>query len=163
MNNLTFGGEFPASWPSAASHFAYYETIGGGGGAVTAGDGANGIHVHMSNTRNTPIEALEHAFPVRVTKYSLREGSGGAGRHRGGEGLIRELEFLTAVDATITAERRRRGPYGLHGGGDGAPGRNTLVRDGEEQELPGKVNLRLDTGDRLRLETPGGGGWGEPE
>jgi N-methylhydantoinase B len=166
MNNLTFGGVFPDGQTAAggaAAPFAYYETIGGGGGAGPDADGASGIHVHMSNTRNTPIEALEHAFPVRVTEYSLREGSGGGGRHRGGEGLIRELEFLTAADATVTAERRRRGPYGLRGGRDGAPGRNVLVRDGQEQELPGKVSLRLVQGDRLRLETPGGGGWGGPE
>ena len=160
MNNLTFGGVTGVGGPS--SHFAYYETIGGGAGAGPAGDGASGIHVHMSNTRNTPVEALEYSYPIRVETYALRRRSGGRGRHSGGDGLVRAIRFLSPVTATITTERRRRGPYGLAGGEAGAPGRNTLLRDGQAVELPGKVTLALEAGDVIRLETPGGGGWGEP-
>jgi N-methylhydantoinase B len=159
MNNLAFGG----SVGEGAPPFAYYETIGGGAGAGPQGDGADGIHVHMSNTLNTPIEALEYSFPLRVRAYHLRRGSGGAGRRRGGEGLVRSLEFLAPVTATLTSERRRRAPYGLQGGADGQPGRNSLLRDGVEIPLPGKVSLELQPGDVLRIATPGGGGWGRPE
>jgi N-methylhydantoinase B len=158
MNNLTFGGLHRAS----GQPFAYYETMGGGAGAgpqdVVA---ASGVHVHMSNTRNTPIEALEHALPVRVERYALRRGSGGAGRHLGGDGLRRDIRFLVPVTATVLSERRRRGPWGLAGGQPGQPGRNLLIRDGREQELPGKFTLELQPGDVLSVQTPGGGGWGE--
>lgn len=159
MNNLAFGG----SVGEGAPPFAYYETIGGGAGAGPQGDGADGIHVHMSNTLNTPIEALEYSFPLRVRAYHLRRGSGGAGRRRGGEGLVRSLEFLAPVTATLTSERRRRAPYGLQGGADGQPGRNSLLRGGVEIPLPGKVSLELQPGDVLQIATPGGGGWGRPE
>src|SRR5690606_1934046 len=108
-------------------------------------------HAHMSNTLNTPLEALEYAFPLRAVAYGLRHGSGGTGRHSGGDGLVRSLMFLQPVQATITSERRRRGPYGLQGGEDGRPGRNLLLRDGEEIELPGKVSLALQAGDILRI------------
>lgn len=162
MNNLTFGGAYPAGRPFPSTHFAYYETIGGGAGAGAAADGAGGIHIHMSNTRNTPVEALEYSFPIRIETYSLREGSGGRGLHRGGDGLARAIRFLSPVTATITAERRRRGPYGLGGGSDGAPGRNLLIRNGQSTELPGKVTFDVAAGDMIRIETPGGGGWGEP-
>lgn len=157
MNNLTFGGRREAGQP-----FAYYETMGGGAGAGPEGGGASGVHVHMSNTRNTPVEALEYALPVRVERYSLRRGSGGAGRHPGGDGLRRDLRFLVPVTATVLSERRRHAPWGLRNGQPGAPGRNTVLRaDGTAEVLPGKFTLRLGAGDVLSLESPGGGGWGE--
>jgi N-methylhydantoinase B len=160
MNNLAFGGTYPDGWAAASRHFAYYETIGGGAGAGQGADGADGVHVHMSNTRNTPIEALEYSYPIRVTEYRLRAGSGGRGRRQGGDGLVRTIHFLSPVTATITSERRRLAPYGLEGGRPGAPGRNWLLRDGAATLLPGKVTLSLAAGDALRIETPGGGGWG---
>jgi len=174
MNNLTFGGSrgqvpgareedsslAPGPW-NLAPTFAYYETVGGGAGAGPAGDGASGVHVHMSNTRNTPVEALEMAYPIRVEEYSLRRGSGGRGRHRGGEGLVRAIRFLAPATATLTGERRRRAPYGLAGGQPGAPGRNVLIRDDAPTDLPGKMTLSLQPGDVIRVETPGGGGWGK--
>jgi N-methylhydantoinase B len=162
MNNLTFGGRYPAGWPAPTSHFAYYETIGGGAGAGPQADGASGVHVHMSNTRNTPLEALEYSFPLRIVEYSLRRDSGGGGQHCGGEGLVRSIQFLAPVTITLTGERRTRPPYGLAGGESGAVGRNTLLRDGQSIELPGKVTAELRPGDILQIETPGGGGWGRP-
>jgi N-methylhydantoinase B len=120
----------------------------------------------MSNTRNTPVEALETSFPLRVTEYSLRRDSGGQGQHHGGEGLVRSIQFLSPVTVTITSERRERPPYGLQGGEPGKVGDNTLIRNGghgkhgEEIPLPGKVTADLRPGDTLRIETPGGGGWG---
>src|SRR5579859_1361619 len=155
MNNLTFGGRQPGS----GQPFAYYETMGGGaGGGPQDVEAASGVHVHMSNTRNTPIEALEHALPVRVERYALCRGSGGAGRHPGGDGLRRDIRFLVPVTATVLSERRRRGPWGLAGGQPGAPGRNRLIREGQEQELPGKFSLALQAGDVLSVQTPGGRG-----
>ncbi len=154
MNNFTFGGV------TADGPFAYYETNGGGLGAGPAAVGGSGMHAHMSNTLNTPIEALEVTFPIRVHQYAYRAHSGGKGRHRGGNGLIREMEFLAPVNATIMSERRERGPYGLEGGEDGLPGRNLLIRDGQEKLLPGKITLDLEPGDRIQIKTPGGGGWG---
>jgi N-methylhydantoinase B len=156
MNNLTVGGIDPQRGAS----FAYYETVGGGAGAGPDGDGLSGVHVHMTNTLNTPVEALEYAYPFRVRRYALRSGSGGRGAHRGGDGLIREIEFLCPAAVTILSERRRTAPYGLSGGEPGKPGRNVLIRDGEEQDLPGKVQLQARQGDVLSLRTPGGGGWG---
>lgn len=156
MNNLTFGGRDPET----GDPFAYYETMGGGAGAGPEAAGADGVHVHMSNTLNTPVEALEYNFPLRVTDYGLRHGSGGRGRYMGGDGLVRSLQFLAPVTATLTGERRQRPPYGLAGGQPGAPGRNSLIRDGQATPLPGKVTLDLQPGDTLRIETPGGGGWG---
>ena len=161
MNNLTFGGAYPDGMAASSSHFAYYETIGGGAGAGPEAAGASGIHVHMSNTRNTPVEAMEYSFPIRVETYSLREGSGGQGRHHGGDGLERTLRFLAPATVTITAERRRRGPYGLVGGAAGQPGRNLLQRGENGVELPGKTTFLVEAGDVVRIETPGGGGWGE--
>ncbi len=156
MNNLSFGGLRPDKTP-----FAYYETMGGGTGAWAGGDGESGIQSHMTNTLNTPIEALENELPVRIRAYSLREGSGGAGQKRGGEGLIRELEMLQPVVLSILSERRRTGPYGLAGGKAGKPGRNLLIRGGAEVlELGPRVGLRLEQGDIIRMETPGGGGFG---
>ena len=158
MNNLAFGGADDDGEP-----FAYYETLGGGIGAGPRADGGHGLHSHMSNTRNTPVEALEYAFPLRVEAYHLRRDSGGAGRHRGGEGLVRRFRFLRPVTVTLAGERRRHAPYGLRGGEDGAPGRNSLVRDGVRELLPGKVRCELDAGDILQIETPGGGGWGNAD
>jgi N-methylhydantoinase B len=156
MNNLTFGGRDPVRRQA----FAYYETMGGGAGAGPGAEGASGVHVHMSNTRNTPVEALEYAYPLRVEQYCLRRGSGGAGRHRGGEGLRRDIRFLAPVQVTVLSERRRHAPWGLAGGGPGAPGRNLLLQNGEEIELPGKFTRRLEAGDVLSIRSPGGGGWG---
>ena len=146
MNNLTLGSDA----------FTYYETLGGGQGACADADGPSGVHVAMSNTLNTPVEALELEFPVRVTRYALRRGSGGAGRHRGGDGVIRELEALADMTFSLLSERRRHAPPGAEGGEPGAPGRNLL--DGEE--LPPKASGSLRPGQRLRIETPGGGGFG---
>ncbi|MBK1732510.1 hydantoinase B/oxoprolinase family protein [Thiococcus pfennigii] len=151
MNNLAMGSAAPgAVWD-------YYETLGGGMGAGATGGGWSGVQTHMTNTLNTPIEVLETRFPLRVCRYGLRPGSGGAGRRPGGEGLVRELELLAPARATLLTERRHRGPWGVAGGGPGQPGRNLL--NGEP--LPAKVALELAPGDRLRIETPGGGGWGE--
>lgn len=159
MNNVTVGGnDRERNRP-----FAYYETVGGGAGAGPAGDGLSGIHVHMTNTLNTPVEAIEYTYPFRVRRYALRRGSGGAGSHRGGDGLVREIEFLCPATLTLLSERRRTAPYGLHGGEPGARGRNVLTHGGEEQELPGKVEIQVGSGDVLSLRTPGGGGWGQPE
>ncbi|PIE80933.1 MAG: 5-oxoprolinase [Chloroflexi bacterium] len=159
MNNLTFGG----TDPQTQRPFAYYETIGGGAGAGPEADGASGIHVHMSNTLNTPIEAMEHLYPLRIEEYSLRQNSGGTGKHQGGDGLVRALRFLSPVSATITSERRQKPAYGLHQGNPGAPGKNSLITNNVETQLPSKVTLHLQANDILRLETPGGGGWGSPE
>ncbi len=157
MNNLTIGGQDLHGRP-----YAYYETIGGGMGAGPDCPGLDGVHSHMTNTRNTPIEALERAFPFRVVRYALRWGSGGAGRHRGGDGLIREYEVLAPGTVTLLSQRRSVSPWGLAGGKDGACGRNLLLRpDGSEEELPAQFTRRLEPGDRLRIETPGGGGWGK--
>jgi N-methylhydantoinase B len=146
MNNLTLAGE----------GFTYYETIGGGQGACPHSDGPSAIHVAMSNTLNTPIEALESEFPLRVRELSLRAGSGGTGRHRGGEGVAREIEARRPMRFTLITERRRHAPRGRDGGGDGALGRNLL--NGEP--LPSKAAGEMRAGDRLRIETPGGGGYG---
>ncbi|MGH3083678.1 MAG: hydantoinase B/oxoprolinase family protein, partial [Gaiellaceae bacterium] len=146
MNNLTIGND----------RFTYYETLGGGQGACPDGDGPSGVHVTMSNTLTTPVEALELAYPLRVRRHELRLGSGGEGRHRGGEGVVRELEVLEACRASILSERRARSPAGVRGGGPGAPGRNLL----NGQDLPAKATVELAPGDVLRIETPGGGGFG---
>ncbi len=161
MNNLTFGGAYE-SGESAGQPFAYYETVGGGTGAGPGADGGHGMHSHMSNTLNTPVEALEYAFPLRVRAYRLRHDSGGNGKYRGGDGLIRSIEFLQPVSITIVSDRRRRGPYGLQGGKPGMAGRNSLLRQGRTVRLPGKIARDLGAGDILYIETPGGGGWGRP-
>lgn len=158
MNNLTFGG-YDAGREKA---FAYYETIGGGMGARPGLDGLSGVHVHMSNTRNTPVEALEMELPVRIRRYALRHGSGGPGRYRGGDGLCREISFLAPATVTLLTERRKRAPYGLHGGEAGAPGINMLEHDGIVRQLPGKVTFDVQVGDVLSICTPGGGGFLSP-
>jgi N-methylhydantoinase B len=146
MNNLTLG----------STDFSYYETLGGGQGACRDGDGPSAVHVAMSNTLNTPIEALEREFPLLVVEYALRRGSGGAGRQRGGDGVIRETEALREMTFSLIAERRRHAPRGAAGGEPGERGRDLL--DGVK--LPGKVTGTLRAGQRLRIETPGGGGFG---
>jgi len=158
MNNVTLGGVDPRT----GAPFAYYETAGGGMGGRNGLPGINGVHTHMSNTRNTPVEALEHHLPVRIRTYSLRHGSGGAGQYPGGEGLIREYEVLTHTSATVLTERRVGRPYGAQGGDPGASGRNSIIRaNGSIEPLPSKARIELHPGDRLRIETPGGGGYGQ--
>ncbi len=159
MNNLTIGGIDPRN----GQPYAYYETIAGGSGARPMGDGVSGVHTHMTNSLNTPIEALEYAYPFRVHRYSYRPGSGGAGRFYGGDGLIREIELLSAAQVTVLADRRKFGPYGLNGGSGGAMGRTLLITNQTEKPLPGKCNLQVNAGDIVRIETPGGGGWGSNE
>jgi len=158
MNNVTAGGRDPRT----DRPFAYYETMGGGMGARPGLDGLSGVHVHMSNTLNTPVEAFEFAYPMRITEYRLRDGSGGAGASRGGDGLVREIAFEVEAEVTLLTERRRLAPWGLRGGADGERGANILRRDGEDQPLPGKVRFVAQPGDRLSIQSPGGGGWGKP-
>jgi len=146
MNNVTLGND----------RFTYYETVSGGQGACPDADGPSAVHVAMSNTLNTPVEALELEFPLRAVEYAVRRGSGGAGRHSGGDGVVRELEALEEMSYSLISERRRHAPPGADGGEPGAPGRNLL--NGEE--LPPKASGTLRPGDRLRIETPGGGGQG---
>jgi N-methylhydantoinase B len=146
MNNVVLGGD---GW-------TYYETLGGGQGASPGASGPSGVHVGMSNTRNTPVEVFELEHPMRIVTYARRSSSGGAGRHRGGEGVIRAYQALTDVEVSVISERRRRAPQGAAGGEPGAPGRNTL--NGEM--LGGRVELTIKPGDVLQIETPGGGGWG---
>jgi N-methylhydantoinase B len=159
MNNITFGGVNPAN----GRLFAYYETIGGGMGAIPESDGLNGVHCHMSNTRNTPVEALEHNLPVRLRRYSLRTGSGGEGRFRGGDGIVREFEFLGPALVNILSERRKFAPYGLEGGRPGKMGENTLIQGRVRRSLGSKASFHVNKGDLLRVETPGGGGYGSPD
>ena len=157
MNNLTIG----ARDTQTGQPFAYYETVAGGMGARPSKAGVSGVHTHMTNSLNTPAEALEYAYPLRVRRYSLRRDSGGAGKHPGGDGIVREIEVLTDAEVTLLADRRTRGPWGLAGGQDGKPGRAVAIRqEGSEEELPGKCNVRLRKGERIRIETPGGGGFG---
>ena len=159
MNNLLVGGHDPVRDKS----FVYYETIAGGMGARPTKDGVSGIHTHMTNTLNTPIEALEFAYPLRLRKCSIRRGSGGAGKFRGGDGLVRDVEFLSPAKVTILSERRKFAPYGLQGGHPGERGENVLFRGGyEEVKLTGKEVLDVEPGDVLSIRTPGGGGWGAP-
>jgi N-methylhydantoinase B/oxoprolinase/acetone carboxylase alpha subunit len=160
MNNVTLGGRDPGT----GRRFAYYETLGGGMGGRPGLPGLSGVHTHMSNTRNTPVEAIEHALPVRVREYAIRAGSGGPGRYPGGDGLVREFELLTDVEVNLLTERRVNGPRGARGGEDGAPGRNLVIRGDDRVEvLPSKARVWLAAGDRLRIETPGGGGYGSEE
>jgi len=157
MNNLTIGGIDPRS----RLPYTYYETIAGGHGASPQSDGASGHHAHMTNSLNTPVEALEYAYPFRMVRYAIRPNSGGAGKHRGGEGLIREIELLGDAQVTLLADRRSTAPWGLAGGDAGAGGKTTIISNGKEQSLPGKCTRELKAGDRIRIESPGGGGWGK--
>ncbi len=156
MNNVTIGG-----WdPFRRRSFAYYETIGGGMGARPGKDGVSAVHTHMTNTLNTPVEALEYTYPFRVVRYEVRRNSGGEGRYRGGDGIRRDIEVLTECQVSLLTERRRLAPYGLAEGDPGATGENVLIRDNEEIRLPGKGTVHLRPGDVLSIRTPGGGGWG---
>ena len=158
MNNLTIGGIDPRS----GKPFAYYETIAGGMGARPTKAGVSGVHTHMTNSLNTPAEALEYAYPLRVRQYSLRRASGGTGKHRGGNGIVREIEVLSDAEVTLLSDRRTRGPWGLSGGGSGSAGKAFVIRkNGSAEDLPAKSNTRLRKGERIRIETPGGGGWGK--
>ena len=155
MNNVLMGG---AGW-------VYYETVAGGQGGRPMGAGMSGVHTAMTNTRNTPVEALERSFPLRVLRYRLRRGSGGAGRHAGGEGIERDLEVLEDVTVSLITERRVSRPWGLGGGEPGAPGENWLLPGGDEaraERLADKCTVQMRAGDVLRMLTPGGGGWGAP-
>ena len=156
MNNVSMGGVDPRT----GQPFTYYETIAGGMGARPGLDGLSAVHTHMTNTMNTPVEVIEKQYPLRVVRYAVRRGSGGRGRRRGGEGLVREMELLSDADVSILSDRRVRAPYGLRGGGPGKTGVNTLVRGVKLCTLPSKVSLRCREGDRIRIETPGGGGIG---
>ena len=159
MSNLTLGGTDPRT----GKDFAYYETIAGGMGARPSADGLNATHCHMTNSLNTPIEAFEHTYPFRVRRYAVRRGSGGMGRFRGGDGIVREIEALGPAEVTILSDRRRHAPYGLEGGEPGKVGRNVLIMpDGTERELGGKASVSVEAGTVVRVETPGGGGYGSP-
>ena len=157
MNNLTIGGFDPRYNNS----FAYYETIGGGMGARPGKDGASAVHSHMTNTLNTPVEALEYAYPLRVLRYEIRRGSGGCGKYRGGDGIRRDVQVLVDSQVTLLTDRRRYAPYGLQGGCAGAIGKNVLIRDTGDVIPPGKGTMVLKAGDILSIRTPGGGGFGE--
>lgn len=156
MNNVAFGGYDPKRKRS----FAYYETIGGGMGASSELPGLSGVHTHMTNSLNTPLEALENYLPLKIKRYCLRRGSGGKGKNKGGEGIIREYEFSVPTQVSIMSERRRFTPYGLQGGKNGRKGRNVLFSKGKRRDLGSKVNIQVQPGDVLRIETPGGGGFG---
>ena len=158
MNNLTFGGGDPRH---GSQPFAYYETIAGGTGGGPGHPGNHAAHSHMTNTLNTPTEVLEHIYPVRVHRYALRKGSGGRGKFPGGEGIVREIEMLSDVQAAILSDRRTEQPYGLAGGAPGKPGKNEIVVKGVARPLPSKCTFRAAAGSIIRIETPGGGGWGK--
>jgi N-methylhydantoinase B len=164
MNNITIGGTMPSTRASNKKppneQFTYYETIGGGTGARPDLAGISAIHSHMTNTLNTPIEALEFSYPLRVCRYEIRAGSGGEGKFNGGDGIIREIEVLTDCQVTLLTERRKIAPYGMAGGKPGAVGENIIIRDGKHRSLPSKGKFDLKAGDVLSIRTPGGGGYG---
>ena len=154
MNNLTIGGIDTRQ--GQGQEFSYYETVAGGMGARPSLDGMSGVHTHMTNSLNTPAEALEYAYPLRVREYRLRRGSGGEGKQRGGDGVVREIETIVPARMSLLADRRKRGPYGLYGGGEGSRGLNSI----NSESIVAKGSHELKAGDRIRIETPGGGGWG---
>jgi N-methylhydantoinase B len=159
MNNLTIGG-----WDTGNDQpFAYYETIGGGMGARPTSNGSSALHSHMTNTLNTPVEALEYAYPLRVLRYEIRQGSGGNGSYRGGDGIRRDIQVLSNAQVTLLTERRVYPPYGMQGGQPGALGENCLITQGEEKTLPGKGTFMIKAGEVISIRTPGGGGYGQPE
>jgi N-methylhydantoinase B len=157
MNNLTIGGIDPRS----GNEFSYYETVAGGMGARPQADGLSAVHTHMTNSLNTPAEALEYAYPLRVREYRSRKGSGGKGKQRGGDGVIREIETLAPAHMSLLADRRRNAPYGLRGGEEGKPGSAAIIGDKGARKINSKGSWELKAGDRVRIETPGGGGWGK--
>jgi N-methylhydantoinase B len=157
MNNLTVGGTDARN----GRQFAYYETVAGGMGARPGLDGIAAIHTHMTNSLNTPAEAMEYAYPMRVRRYAIRRGSGGGGRFRGGDGVVREIELLSDARVTILSDRRKTRPYGLAGGEPGAAGRTVLVSEGREHLMASKDSVHARAGDVIRIETPGGGGHGK--
>ncbi|MFO7881996.1 MAG: hydantoinase B/oxoprolinase family protein [Kosmotogaceae bacterium] len=157
MNNLSIGGYDS----NKKENFTYYETIGGGNGASKYSAGESGIHSHMTNTMNTPIEAMEFEYPLRVKRYGIRKESGGEGIHRGGDGIIREIEVLNDAETTVLSERRVFEPYGLKGGNNGRKGINKIISGNNERKLPGKFHHFLKKGDIIHIETPGGGGYGK--
>lgn len=157
MNNITFGGINSAS----GNEFTYYETIGGGMGARSGLNGISAVQTHMTNTLNTPIESIEREFPIIIESYSIREKSAGKGKYNGGDGIIREYKFLCDAEVNLITERRNHSPFGINGGEDGNMGKNILKRDGEEKQLPAKCSISVKEGDIVRIETPGGGGWGK--
>ena len=162
MNNLTIGGIDLRPGPNFAQPYTYYETIAGGHGASPQSHGASCHHAHMTNSLNTPVEALEYAYPFRMIRYAIRRDSGGAGKHRGGDGIVRELELLGDAQVTLLADRRKTQPWGFAGGEAGAPGRTTISCDSASEELLGKCTRELKRGTRICIESPGGGGWGKP-
>jgi N-methylhydantoinase B len=156
MMNVMMGGRLPDG-----TYWAYYETIGGGTGGRPGKDGVSGVHVNMTNTLNTPVEVAERTYPLLFTAYRIREGSGGSGLYRGGDGIVRAFKVLQPCRLSVLSDRFRRGPWGLQGGGSGKPGRVTIVRsDGRVEEMPSKFAVDLFPGDEVVIETPGGGGWG---
>ena len=156
MNNLTIGG-----WDVTRNReFAYYETVAGGMGARPQADGLSAVHTHMTNSLNTPVEALEFAYPLRVRRYAIRRDSGGGGLHRGGNGIVREVELLTNAQLTLLSDRRRIAPYGLAGGESGQLGEAELHSSGQIEQLPAKFSRAAKAGDRIVIKTPGGGGFG---
>jgi N-methylhydantoinase B len=157
MNNLTVGGTDSRT----GKQFAYYETVAGGMGARPGLDGIDGIHTHMTNSLNTPAEAMEYAYPMRVRRYAIRRESGGGGQFRGGDGIVREIELLSDAQVTILSDRRKTRPYGLNGGEPGAAGRTVLITKSGERVLAGKDSVYANAGDRVSIESPGGGGWGK--
>jgi N-methylhydantoinase B len=161
MNNLSIGGIDPRTGIRRGKPFAYYETTGGGMGGGPKGPGEDAIHTHLTNTMNTPIEALEHAYPFRVRRYGIRRGSGGRGAHRGGDGIVREIELLTDATVSFMTERRVMQPYSLAGGQPGKSGRNSII-GAKKVRVPGKTRVDAKAGEVILLETPGGGGWGRP-
>jgi N-methylhydantoinase B len=158
MSNVAIGGIITGT----AKEYAYYETIGGGMGGRPSQKGLSGIHTHMTNTMNTPIEALEHSYPLRVEHYGLRRHTGGKGLHHGGDGIIRSYRFLDNAHVSLLTERRKLAPYGLRGGNQGKVGQNILWRRKKKRDLGGKIGFMAQQGDLLQIKTPGGGGWGEP-
>ena len=157
MNNITIGG----IKPETNSLFTYYETIAGGSGATPDGNGVDAVHTHMTNTMNTPIEALEHAYPLRILRYEIRKGSGGRGIHRGGCGIIRDIQVLTDAEVTVLSDRRKFKPYGLEGGSPGKTGENILISQGKKRRLGSKFTMSAKRGDIISIHTPGGGGVGK--
>ena len=158
MNNITIGGIDAKS----GDLFTYYETIAGGSGASSRERGADAVHTHMTNTMNTPIEALEHAYPLRILRYEIRRGSGGQGKHRGGCGIRRDIQVCTNCEVTVLSDRRKFPPYGLEGGSPGKVGENIVISNGKARDMGSKFTISAKTGDVISLRTPGGGGFGKP-